>query len=202
MSTRIRWFSAALAGLMLGAGAFAADSELNLSGKWSAPCRDISGGKWIEETFDFARGDHFRREQKIYTEKACPILGLYESRSYAGYYKLGIPVKDDPGVKSLDFTITEVSATAYGDKAVEEFNKSKLCKMTDWKQGQKRDITGFLCKGETVPAGTVVYDAVLREGDKLYFGDKSYFRDSSNIKARPTSVDRDTVFLKNAGIAE
>ncbi len=180
----------------------AIEGKIELSGKWGAACHDGPRGKWVEEEFEFMRGDHFKREQKLYTERSCPIESLWEARAYAGMYKLATGPKENATIQNIDFTITELKVTAYGEKAAKEFNDSKLCKITDWKQGQRRDITGLFCSGEAVSVGTVAYDVVQRFGDVLYFGDKSYFRDSSKLKNRPVTMDKSVSFLKGSAIAE
>jgi hypothetical protein len=200
-------FSIAL-GLLLIASTIAigADTPVTdpgLTGKWNAACRKGPGGIFIEESYEFWPDQAFKREQTRFKDEDCASDAVSELRAYEGTYEITGPAKSvGPDVKKIDFTIQHVFNTALGEEALKEFNESRFCNIVDWKRGERRDVTGILCSGEVIPAGTVIYDIVQRTEDKLYFGDQSYFRDVSYRENRPKKIDKSVAFVKSSALPE
>lgn len=105
-------------------------------------------------------------------------------------------------VKKINFEVTHVLTTVFDEDAIQKFNTSGLCTLSDWRTGEQRDVTGLLCKGQVIPVGAILYDLVQRVEDTLYFGENSFFRDQSQRKNRSTKVDGRIGFLKSGSLAE
>src|SRR6185312_13625589 len=116
-----------------------------------------------------------------------------EVKTFSGKYRVvGTAGKIDKNAFKIDLSIDRVYDMPVSGTAVTKFTESNLCHLTDWKAGEKRDVTGLLCKGRTISAGTKVFDVLVKDEDqnKLYFGDPSFYSDMSSRKGRPTRVDK------------
>lgn len=179
------------------------NSQVDITGKWAAACRKGPSGMFVEETYIFGKDLSYAREQRRYRDKDCAKDALNEIRAFAGSFAIVGTAKDiAPDARKIDFTVDHVFETATGAAALKEFRESGLCNIVDWKQGERRDVTGLLCRGETIPAGTVIYDVVERTGDKLYFGADSYFASTDERKHRPARIDKKVTFVKSSGLSE
>jgi hypothetical protein len=182
--------------------ATAAANQPSFVGDWHAGCHKHSAGVYAVDTYQFNRDQTFRREQKKFTDKDCAYDAEDEVRVYEGTYKVVGPAGDlGPNTQKVDLTINKVFYTALGKAAQKRFIEGRYCSITDWKRGEQRDITGLACSGETIPAGTMIYDVVQVSGDHLYFGNQSFFYDITKRKNRPAGLDKSLAFNKQTETA-
>jgi len=178
-----------------------AGPTIHLPGHWAVGCHQVEGqhAGWSTESVAFAKDGRFVRQIKDYTAAGCPSDSLDDARAYTGTYRITGPSTAYPGAYDLDFTITGALATAYGPAAVAELNGNRRCNRADWARGVRRSVLGADCPGETLTAGSVIYDLVEQEGPRLFFGATSYFRDGSSPTTRPARIDQRLAFDRTKG---
>jgi hypothetical protein len=172
-----------------------------LAGRWTAPCfkSSLLPSRYTSESLEFTADNHFAREMRDYTRRGCPQSSLYEARAFEGTYAIGGPVLNVPGARAMDFTIGGMFLTPLGPAAEKAANETKLCAAADWKLGERRDVTGFVCNGKDMAAGTVVYDIARLEGGQLTFGKMSYFHTGASPKERPKLLDASAPVFTRVG---
>ncbi len=188
--------------LLVGPSSFAAkmhrpEKALDISGKWIAACHRLNRGQHVEEIYSFGKDGTWTREQRIYSDEDCATDAVDEVKTFSGrYHVVGTASAVGSNAFKIDLFVDHVYDMPVSGAAVAKFTQSALCHLTDWKAGVKRDVTGMLCSGRTISAGTRVYDVLVKDAgqNKLYFGDPSFYSDMSRRKGRPTRVDKSVAF--------
>lgn len=172
--------------------------KIELIGKWESACKtrsildliDIGGERQIMD-FSAVPGSVEKKLQR-FTDGDCkePAFERIIDASYA------VVGDANDGAKNMNLTVHKVEVKPLSEDSANKLNGEKACDISDWKDGEARDVTGKDCLGKKYEEGQVIFDIYKQEGDNLYLGKSSFFLDGDSADQRPESLDLEHPLLK------
>lgn len=145
----------------------------------------------VKPYFKFS-GSEYKEVHTFYSEANC--VGEAVDLTYRGEFTIRDEVA---GARKVDFRFDHVEVTALNQKGKDTLEAVKFCGTPTWELGKNVVLDGktggVTCPLRTVPTGE--FNIYAFENEKLFLG-KAGLRGGPTKEAdRPTSVDRDQVFV-------
>jgi hypothetical protein len=133
----------------------------SLAGTWQSACyHDVGQTIGVIERFTFD-GTRFSGENDTFEDVGCTKLQARASMS--GTWS----VQPGDGAIPLDLNVTAMAVTYHTQAVVVAQNAQATCGKTDWKVGERVDLTALCLKGSP----TTVYTVYRAKDGKLVLGD-------------------------------
>ncbi len=170
--------------------------EIKLKGKWFAECHKIGDGTYVEDTLLFSRNNAWTRDQHIFSDRDCLMDGLEEIRSFSGNYEItGLERVANHDLYKIDFIINRFFETPVAQATALKFNETHYCNRDDWQIGEKKEVTGHPCRGQSISRGQRTYDVMVKDNKKIYFGNPEFSNLMADKNQRPKAIDKSVEFL-------
>jgi hypothetical protein len=129
-------------------------------GSWYVDCYQNTGGSFETRTASFEGGSYEHVLSLYNSDWSCSQKAL-ELRE-TGTYVIGGPAATGSSMYKLDNTITTLTIKPLTTIAVNNYNTSAMCGLTNWALNVAQDVTGLNCGAGTLPAaGTAYYDIYI-----------------------------------------
>ncbi|MEZ4741055.1 MAG: hypothetical protein R3B45_01165 [Bdellovibrionota bacterium] len=169
----------------------AADTSI-YQGTWSLACASsgTDSGSYVFDGSNFTyKTSHFNGEST-----SCEAANKDFDAEVTGTYKIGADIEGVEGAKAIDITFVTYTMTPTSEDAVSFFNDESGCASGEWELDTKKDLTTLDCDmfGDTAK-GTIVYDIIKVNSDKLTLGDsEDDATDGTTEAKRPTALESDS----------